>query len=199
MQRRGVWVVLEGPDGVGKTTVARFLKEELEAQGIDKVVVVREPSEGPIGRLIREWVLREDPRPQIVHALLFIADSVYQVYNQVLPLRQQGYVIVQERYSKVSELCYQVARGCPEDIIKALVSSLPDPDICVVLMLPWDKLVERVRQLRRDVYEADLAFIKRVYDRYIQVARELELAVIENWDSRATARELAKLIIDMLS
>jgi len=66
-----VFIAVEGIDGSGKTTVIAEV-----AKALPRVYVTREPSGGPIGRLLKEWALRGGTADPHVDALLFAADRV---------------------------------------------------------------------------------------------------------------------------
>ncbi|HYV48843.1 MAG TPA: dTMP kinase, partial [Myxococcaceae bacterium] len=53
MSSRGLFVVLEGIDGAGTTTQAERLSAALRAEG-RRVLTTREPSDGPLGTLLRQ-------------------------------------------------------------------------------------------------------------------------------------------------
>ena len=71
---KGKFISLEGPDGSGKTSVVRALKEMLEASGYD-VLTTREPGGSPIAERIREVILDVDNTAMDARteALLFAA------------------------------------------------------------------------------------------------------------------------------
>ena len=74
-----MFIVVEGIDGSGKTTIAQLLKEELEKRGY-KVWLTREPTDGPIGKQIRELLFQGHEINEIwgrIMALLFAADRYY--------------------------------------------------------------------------------------------------------------------------
>ena len=82
----GVFVALEGGEGVGKSTQARLLREWLESDGYD-VVLTREPGDTEIGKRLREIVL--DPATGTMsprtEALLYAADKAEHVERVVAP------------------------------------------------------------------------------------------------------------------
>ncbi len=102
-----MFVAIEGIDGVGKSTVITALRKKLENDGY-RVYTTAEPSQSPIGRLIRDWLLK--PRTNVVHssiyALLFTADRVQHYYGEIKPMLDKGYLVITERYME-STLAYQ--------------------------------------------------------------------------------------------
>jgi dTMP kinase len=114
----GKLIVLEGIDGSGTTTQARLLCEWLGGRGV-AVHLTREPSDGPVGLLIRE-VLHGSHAPVAgdTMALLFAADRVDHLAREILPVLQRGTHVVTDRYYH-SSLAYQAIeadRGWVEEL-----------------------------------------------------------------------------------
>ncbi|HUS65326.1 MAG TPA: dTMP kinase [Kofleriaceae bacterium] len=99
-------IVLEGIDGAGTTTQTRRLVEALEARGV-AAHATREPSDGPVGRLLREVLAgRHAPTDATTMALLFAADRADHLQREVLPAIAEGKVVVSDRWYH-SSLAYQ--------------------------------------------------------------------------------------------
>jgi dTMP kinase len=105
---RGVFVVLEGGDGAGKSTQCSRLVGWLRERGYP-VRETREPGDTALGRVIRQALLdaavRTEPRAE---ALLYAADRAQHVAEVVRPALQRGEVVVCDRYVD-SSLAYQGA------------------------------------------------------------------------------------------
>ena len=107
----GLFITLEGGDGVGKSTQAQLLAEWLEREGRE-VVRTREPGGTVLGAEIRRLLLHGgaeigavDPRAE---ALLYAADRAQHIASVVRPALERGAVVVQDRYID-SSLAYQGA------------------------------------------------------------------------------------------
>ena len=104
----GLFITLEGGDGVGKSTQSALLRGWLEEQGRE-VVPTREPGGTELGAEIREMVLHRRghiaPRAE---ALLYAADRAHHVDVVVRPALERGAVVVQDRYLD-SSVAYQGA------------------------------------------------------------------------------------------
>ncbi|MGG7464690.1 MULTISPECIES: dTMP kinase [unclassified Plantibacter] len=102
----GLFITLEGGDGVGKSTQARLLTEWLESEG-RTVTRTREPGGSELGVEIREIVLhhRGDISPR-AEALLYAADRAHHIATVVRPALARGEVVLQDRYLD-SSVAYQ--------------------------------------------------------------------------------------------
>lgn len=90
----GLFVSVDGPSGVGKTTTAEALAHLLRDDG-RQVHLTREPSEGPIGKLARS--LTETVQGTAL-ACLYAADRYHHLATEVLPHLEAGAVVITDRY-----------------------------------------------------------------------------------------------------
>ena len=134
---RGLFIVCEGGDGVGKSTQVARLAEWLSGQGRD-VVVTFEPGDSLVGQRIRELVLNPatgEIAPR-AGAQLFTADKAHHVYEVVEPALARGADVVWDRYVD-SVLAYQGAgRVLDVDAVEAIARWATQnlmPDLTVVL------------------------------------------------------------------
>jgi len=158
---RGKFIVFEGLDGAGTTTQCRLLSEWLRSHG-RRVHETAEPSEGPIGRMIRQ-VLREEQlgaddlrmNAQSI-AALFAADRADHLKSEIEPALNDGVDIICDRYVH-SSLAYQ---GSEIDLewVASLNSVMPAPDLIIFVEVPV--AVAGARRAARDdeaeIYEADV-------------------------------------------
>jgi len=141
MTPRGRLFALEGIDGAGTTTQARLLADGLAAQG-RAVHLTCEPSRGPIGALLRQVLghaVRAVDRASL--ALLFAADRVDHLRDEVEPRLGQGVDVVSDRYV-YSSLAYQSMDLAPEWV--AEINRLaPEADLTVYLRVDPDEAARR--------------------------------------------------------
>lgn len=78
---RGRFIVLEGIDGAGTTTQAALLADALRARLGVEVELTREPTDGPLGRVLREALSGRAPLDPVALALAFAADRADHVHN----------------------------------------------------------------------------------------------------------------------
>jgi dTMP kinase len=104
-------LVLEGLDGAGTTTQTARLAESLRAEG-RAVHVTREPSDGPVGHLLRSLLAgAHAPVDATTMALLFAADRADHLAREIEPELARGAIVISDRYYH-SSLAYQ---GAGED------------------------------------------------------------------------------------
>ena len=151
--RKGRFVVLEGIDGAGTTTQAARLLERLRADGGAAVRSTREPSDGPIGSLIRQVLSGRIVAPEgrapgwATMALLFAADRMDHVESDIEPFLATGGVMISDRYD-ASSLAYQSVSsghgGEPAvEWIRSLNQHAMRPDLTVVVDLAPDVAAAR--------------------------------------------------------
>jgi dTMP kinase len=141
----GRFVVIEGIDGSGTTTQSKRLAQRLTKEG-KLARVTAEPSDGPIGGLIRQIlngriVGANNLAPGwSTMALLFAADRMDHVEAEIAPFLQQGGIVISDRYD-ASSLAYQSVmsgRGGADAVewIRVLNRYARRPDLTIVLDVP---------------------------------------------------------------
>ena len=107
----GLFISFEGGEGSGKSSVINVVKQKLEADGY-KVVITREPGGVNVSEQIRNVILAVDNQmSKETEALLYAASRVEHLYSKVIPLVNDGYIVLSDRYID-SSLAYQgYARG----------------------------------------------------------------------------------------
>ena len=140
---RGRFVVLEGVEGVGKSTQARMLGEWLESCGI-AFTLTREPGGTEVGEAIRN-VVQDRPELSVLpetELLLYLAARTAFVREVALPVLERGEVLIVDRFS-LSTYAYQgYGRGLDLDEVRRMdrfASGGLAPDIYLVLDLPVEE------------------------------------------------------------
>lgn len=214
---RGKLIVLEGIDGAGTTTQLGALREHFRATG-RRAVFTFEPSDGPVGSLIRlalqgrvvggNFALHEhagaEPRPAepfdaAALALLFAADRADHAATTLEPNLRAGRHVVCDRYL-LSTLAYQgqhAERGWLLEINRpALV-----PDLTLFLDVPPHEAEARMRGSRwkRDVFETSEQQ-RRIRERYLEVldAGIARVGRVERIDSSRPAAEVTAQVLALV-
>lgn len=168
---KGFFVCIEGLDASGKTTQAKMLVRNLKLKGFDAVYTT-EPTGGRVGRLIRSFVLnREDRVPIAIEALLFAADRVDHVENEIKPLLRRGKVVVCDRYV-YSSLAYQGAGGLDFEWIEHVNRFALKPEGALLIDVPVDVVMKRLKR-KKTVMENKLNLdkVRLVYLKMVQDGR----------------------------
>ncbi|MDY6766537.1 MAG: dTMP kinase [Candidatus Nanohaloarchaea archaeon] len=136
-----------------------------------------------IGALIQQYLDGNYDVPPEVAALLYAADR-YQMADEIRSVMAGGGVVVADRYSQ-SNYAFQAAAAGDDtsmlDWMQQVESRLPQPDLVILLDIPPETARELMRDERKeqDVHEEDLAFQRRVADRYRELARQKGWTVID--------------------
>ena len=136
---RSFFLVLEGPEGSGKTTLTAALAPRFQASGHNPLLV-REPGGTPAAEALRHELLHADRRWTPERELLYIVTARADLVGQVIrPALDAGRVVVSDRYD-LSTLAYQAAgRGLPLPMVSwvnhAATGGL-EPDLTLIIDLP---------------------------------------------------------------
>ena len=194
---RGRLIVLEGIDGSGTTTQTERLVEHLRRRG-RTAVSTREPSAGPVGRLLREVLLghhrisRDVSLDGRTMALLFAADRFDHLQREVEPILAAGNDVVSDRYL-MSSLAYQ-AEEADREWVALLARGVRPPDLTILLDIPIEVAAQRRLLAGRpeERYDAD-SYLSRVADNYRRLARANASAVI--LDGSAAREDVAAVVV----
>lgn len=131
--RSGRFLIIEGIDGTGKSTLVELVANALTARGRD-VLRTHEPTDLPTGKFILERLGTPGFKASPWEWLgMFVADRRMNIDTIVKPALKAGSDVIQDR-SMYSTLVYQGAMGVPEeDILKRHAGWHPKPDLLVIL------------------------------------------------------------------
>lgn len=207
------FVVIEGLDGAGTTTQTALLVERLQDEG-QPAISTREPSDGPVGVLIRQMLSKRIVTPSAdgsvqpvgreVLALLFAADRVDHVQAEIEPALASGKAVISDRYYH-SSFAYQGDIDASDefdiDWVRTLNERARRPDVTFFLEASVDLCLSRMSgRGSRDIYETREK-LERLERRYDQVMRALEAEgeEIVRLDAGLSKEELATRIFETLA
>jgi len=200
-KQKGLFITMEGPEGSGKSTHAKLLKQYIETKNFD-VVLTREPGGTDVGKFIRNILLKEDVTlEKKAELLLFGADRVEHVTRVVKPALDQGKIVICDRYVD-STTAYQIGgRNLAEDTVKFINSISSDaiiPDLTIVLDVPVEIGLKRVKGGPRDRFEREeKPFHERVRRKFLEIAKEEpgRVKIIESCDTIDSVQEKIRGIV----
>lgn len=163
----GLFIVLEGIDGAGTTTQLSLLKEALEKRG-RQVHLTCEPSNNPVGLLLRQVLSGKLGMDDSTVALLFAADRLNHLAAEIEPALQVGKIVISDRYYGSSAV-YQ-GPLCGSDWVAEINSRARCPDLTLFFHLPV-AVASRRRARRGGATERfeDDSFLAVVQSRYEEI------------------------------
>ena len=135
----GKFIVIDGPDGAGKSTQLAMLGEYLSRSGGGAgVTLARDPGGTPIGDRIREILLDRRHGEMTVgcEMMLYMASRAQLMGQVIAPALQNGHCVLCDRWVS-STVAYQVAEGkaTAADVMMAYRAAVGDggPDLTIIL------------------------------------------------------------------
>jgi dTMP kinase len=169
------FIVFEGLDGAGKSTLIEGLKKDILARG-EKVTLTREPGGTPLGDDIRELLLRVNGDAPVPRAelLLYEACRAQHVEKLIKPALAKGDWVVCDRFTASSVAFQAGGRGLDADDIHWLNQYAVGgckPDLNILLDLTTDEAKKRMANRDLDRFEREEKdFHERVRQAYLQIA-----------------------------
>lgn len=183
----GTFIVLDGPDGCGKSTQSKMLTKWIEAQGVE-VENFRDPGATAIGEKIREILLNPEHAAMSVRTelLLYMAARAQLWEEKLSPVLSSGKCVVMDRW--ISSTCvYQGYAGGfgVENVLDVGQSCLERlwPDLTILLDVDLKTAAERMdRQLDR-MEQKGADFHQKVRDGFLQLTEHKNVIVIDAGES----------------
>jgi dTMP kinase len=184
----GKFIVLDGPDGCGKTTQTKLLAEWLKSQNM-QAVTFRDPGDTTIGEKIREILLSPehsimDTRTEL---LLYMAARAQLWAEKIAPALQENKCVILDRWL-CSTCAYQGYAGGfgMENVIKIATDCLERvwPDMTIILYVDIQTALQRLnRQLDR-MEQKGSTYHEKVREGFLQLAKQSEdFRIVDGDDS----------------
>jgi len=187
--QRGKFIVIEGIDGSGKSTQIEMLQEKLSLQN-KLTYATCEPSDRPIGKLIRRILRKEITTTNDVLAGLYFSDRLDHLENTedgILMKLRKGITVICDRYY-MSSLAYNSLKS-PMSWVYDLNSKCMEiqrPDLTLYLDLSVQESLRRINNGRSstELFEKEdiLTKIKNNYNKAIDLLHSDEKIVVINSD-----------------
>lgn len=165
---KGKFIVFEGIDGSGISTQTARLRAYLESNNI-KAILAKEPSEGPVGTLIRQVLSgRMHGIDDSCLALLFAADRIDHNRNKIIPALAQGDYVICDRYLW-SSYAYQGMKNDPA-WIQEINRHAYKPDLTIFIRVRPETSLKRITgsRFQTEIFEK-LDILQQVLDNYIKL------------------------------
>lgn len=201
--KKGLFITLEGPDGSGKSTVAKLLHEYIDGLGILNAFT-REPGGTAIGENIREILLDNDNYEMTsrTEALLYAAARAQHAEEKIQPLLDNDYIVLSDRYV-LSSLAYQGhSRGLGiETIMEINEFAMGDTYPDLVLFFDVDPEIALSRKyINREgdrLENEGKEFHNKTYEGYKKAIEKYSKNIVKI-DANGTVEETLKNCIDVV-
>lgn len=179
---KGIFIVLDGPDGSGTTLHTRLLRERLSKEGFDAVLTA-EPTDGFVGRFTRRALRENPPASPAALQLLFCADRAHHLEHLIRPALRKGKVVVSDRYLH-STLAYGDALGLDVSWLKAVNKPFESPHLTIFLLPDLKVSLARLnKRTETDVLESS-GLQKKVHAAYHALAKGKGIKVVDSGGSK---------------
>lgn len=207
----GKLIVVEGIDGSGKTTQAQRLHKKLSKK--HKTFLTKNPTDGPIGQLIRKALINKIEIPSMSMQYLFSADRQAQQVEIIEHLKK-GEIVISDRYFW-SSLAYGIVDRHYKELSKgqnlllisqSVLSHFHQfilPDMTIYLDVSVDVAYKRLKDAQKAIYELyerkeHLTKVKQAYDWLIKNFKNewtvIDASANENKITENIEKQIAKVI-----
>ena len=190
---KGAFLVIEGIDGAGKSTLCAMLERKLAEEG-HKVRVTQEPTHDEIGSFIREGKVKGIS--QKAEALLFVADRAVHT-ERISEWMEEGYIVICDRYF-ASTVAYQSSGFNGEALDREWLIALNTPimvrpDLTVLLDIDPKKGLDRIGE-RGELSKYEIShYLENTRREYLRLADEYDFMVVDAEESQTDIAE--KIIV----
>ena len=202
----GRFITLEGIEGAGKSSVAKYVGDWLAGQGI-AVRLTREPGGTPLAERVRGIVLERGAEQvsAVTETLLMFAARALHVENVIVPALRAGQWVVCDRFTDATRAYQGSGRGVDAALIETLARAVHPqlaPDCTLLLDLPAAAGLARARERGgdgADRFEAEaVSFFEKVRAGYLTLARR-EPARIQVIDAAGPLSEVQQQVARILA
>ena len=166
----GLFIVFEGVDGAGNTTQSKLLAAFLKKRG-EKVLLTKEPTNKPIGKVIRSVLRKQMKTSPVALQLLFTADRGHHLHSVIEPALRAGKTVISDRYM-FSTMAFG---GIDADIafLKQINSKYRVPDLTFIHDVPAEVAMKRIgSRSRESEFFEEAAKLRKVRTNYLNLKGE---------------------------
>jgi dTMP kinase len=178
MQSRGLFLTVEGGEGVGKSTNIKYMAETLKEKGVD-LVATREPGGTKLAESIRQLLVQvqDETVGNLTELLLMFAARAQHIEHVIEPALAAGKWVLCDRFTDATYAYQCGGRGVSRKIVsqlEQLVQAELRPDYTLLLDAPIATGMERARERGElDRFEREnQEFFQRVRDAYLDMAQQ---------------------------
>ncbi len=208
----GKLVVIEGTDGVGRSTHAELLQNWLAVEGYAAVMTEWKSSE-LICRVI-DKAKSKNALNTITFSLLYATDLADRLHNIIIPALKAGQIVIADRYYYTA-FARDVVRGADPSWVRKLYGFAIEPDLIFYLKMPLDSLLRRIITTRggldfyesgrdigmsTDLYQSFKLYQSQILFEYERMVDEYQYKVVDSDDTidsvQKTLRNYVRKLLD---
>ena len=206
----GRLIVVEGTDGVGRSTQSFMLKQWLEVQGF-AVMDTGWTRSKLVGQAITD-AKTGHALHRLTYCLMYATDLADRLEYQIIPALKSGFVVLADRYIYTA-IARGIARGADKQWLRDLFGFAVSPDLVFYLRLGVHDLVPRVLQAGKmnywesgmdmnygdDLYDSFVAYQTELIEQFDIMADEYQFLTVDaRQESQAIQRQLRRMVGDYL-
>src|SRR5579859_5729334 len=198
----GRLIVIEGTDGVGRSTQLGMLRPWLESSGY--AVVDTEMTRSVLAGAGLKRAKEGHTLGPITLNLFYVTDFVDRFENQILPALRAGFIVLTDRYI-YSLMARAIVRGADRDWVKQVYGLALKPDAIFYLDIELDPLIQRILRRGRfdywesgmdmrlgpDLYESFIIYQRLILDEFKRMVPDYSFQVID------AMRPIPKILADI--
>ncbi len=182
--KRGAFIVIYGISASGKSTQLKLLSNWLTSEGYS-VICTKEPSNGPVGKLLKEIVRGKIEVDRKSLLFLFNADRIDHTERVIKKGIREGKIVICERYY-LDTLAYHLLEGYPLEYLEEVVfgSGVLFPDLSIFIDISPEEALRRLNSLNeeRKIYEnrETLSAVRRNFKYLIERYSKVDQILVVN-------------------
>ncbi len=206
----GKLVVIEGTDGVGRSTHTALLQHWLEVEGYG--VALTEWKSSMLISTVIDKAKSKNALNTITFSLLYATDLADRLNSIILPALKAGLLVIADRYHYTA-FARDVVRGADPAWVRKLYGFAVEPDLVVYLKMPLDPLLRRIITTRggldfyesgrdigmsTDLYQSFKLYQSKILQEYERMAEEYDFKILAGDDSIETVQKELRILVSAL-
>ena len=147
---KGKYIIFEGSDGTGKSSISKIVQEKLTKKFGDRVIHTRHPGATQIGSELRHLIKHSDCEiGAMTERFMLLCDNCAFVEQILIPSLKEDKIVLADRCNFISDYPYGLSLGVTYKKIKDVHDSLktmdiPKADAAIVYCCPWSVAKTRI-------------------------------------------------------
>jgi dTMP kinase len=206
----GKLVVIEGTDGVGRSTQAQMLQHWLEVEGYG--VVATEWKSSELVSPVIDKAKSKNALNTITFSLLYATDLADRLHNIIIPALKAGLTVIADRYFYTA-LARDVVRGADPAWVRKLYGFAIEPDLVIYLQMPLELLLRRIITTRggldfyesgrdigmsTDLYQSFKLYQSQILEEYEHMAEEFNFKVFSSEEPADVVQKQLRAVLERL-